>query len=73
MKPPKALLILNCVIGCILFASCANKTPGQKLDKAIDSASQTARDVERKYEDKKEVAKKKSDKAREDLANKIKP
>jgi hypothetical protein len=56
-----------------LIASCANKTPGQKLDRAIDNASQTARNAEQKYEEKKEVAKKKSDRAREDLANKIRP
>jgi hypothetical protein len=57
----------------MLIASCANNTPGQKLDRAIDSTQQTAKNVEKKYEDKKESAKKKSDQVREDVANKIRP
>jgi outer membrane murein-binding lipoprotein Lpp len=72
-KHNKFLHLLASLIGCVLIASCANNTPGQKLDKAIDSAHQTARDVEHKYEDKKETVKQKTDQARKDVANKIKP
>ncbi len=69
----KFLHLLSSLIGCVLITSCANNTPGQKLDRAIDSAHQTAKNVEQKYEDKKETAKKKTDQAREDVANKIRP
>ena len=35
------------VIGSLMMIGC-NKTPGQKLDKAIDSAHQTAQNVRKK-------------------------
>lgn len=71
MKTQRLMLILTC-LNCILIIGC-EKTPGQKLDSAIDSSQKTAKNAEEKYEEKKEAAKKKSDKAREDLAKKIKP
>ena len=87
MKKKNMLLTLGCLTACLcaggsLFAS--NKTPGEKLDKAIETAKETAQDAKDAAEEvvkdvkdaaknAKEVAKEKCDKARENLANKIKP
>lgn len=75
----KTLLTLVCVTGCLCSGSlfACQKTPGEKLDNAIDKTKEKAEDVKDavkdKYEDAKETAKKESDKARKSASDAIKP
>ena len=69
-------IIIVCAASALLFASC-NKTPGQKLDRALDSASEKVKNtkeaVEDRYDDAKKTAKNEYRDARKELSEKIKP
>jgi len=82
------LLTLACFTGCLCFANgplfAMQKTPGEKLDHAIDTTKEKAKDAKKAAEEKadeaKEVveaksneAKKKCDEARKEIADKIRP
>jgi len=75
----KTFLTLVCMTSCLCSSSlfATPKTPGEKLDNAIDKTKEKAEDaknaVKDKAEDAKDTAKKESDKAREHIADKIKP
>lgn len=75
----KTLFTLFCMTSCLcsgsLFAS--NKTPGEKIDDAIDKTKEKAEELKdaakQKAEELKEAAKKESDDARKKIADKVKP
>ena len=85
----KTLFTLVCMTSCLCGGSLfASKTPGEKIDKAIEKTKEKAEDakdavkekaeeakdvVKEKWEDAKDVAKKESDKVREEISDKVKP
>jgi hypothetical protein len=92
MKTRKILLSLACFTGCFCLTNgtlyAGHKTPGEKLDKAIDTTKEKANDAKEAaknkydetkqaaketYSDAKEAIKEKSDEAREKIADKIRP
>jgi uncharacterized protein YjbJ (UPF0337 family) len=77
MKKP--LVALVCIAGCLCSGSlfAFHKTPGEKLDNAIDKTKEKAEDakdvVKEKCEDAKDAAKKEIDKERQNIADKVTP
>lgn len=76
MRRNNLLLTLVCLSGLICFANC-HKTPGQKLDRAIDRVKETAEDAKDEIDSKahqaKKSAKREVNEVRKNIADEIRP